>query len=273
MKIESLLINSRHILASGCIALLAACGSDVTGTGGNQPVSFSFTTRSATSAASVAAPGARGDISLGANGQLVISRIQVVLSRLELTRNDSETCVSGDTLSDNRSDDHAEGEAEGCEDVSRDPVAIDIPVDAAVHTVINVPLTPGTFTKLEARLAPAGTQATALLAAHPELAGASIRVTGTFNGTAFTFTSALRTKIEMEFNPPLVIDATTKNATVNIDVTKWFVTSTGTIIDPSTANSGGVNAALVAQNIRASFHAFEDEDKSGEDRHGSGGGH
>jgi len=268
MRYASLLKRSKNFLPLIGMATVAACGSsDLTGMA-RQAVSFSFATRTSAAAAATSVPSAsRADLVLGTNGQLVLTRIEVVLSRLELTRTDAETCVSGDTVSDNRSDDHSEGEAEGCEDVSRDPMVIDIPVDATVHTQIKVPLAAGTYTKLEARLAPA--TAAALLAAHPELAGASIRVTGTFNGTAFTFTTALRTKIEMEFNPPLVVDATTQNATVNIDVSKWFMTSSGAIIDPSTANAGGPNAATVAANIRASFHAFEDDDRSGEDRHGS----
>ena len=262
-------------ITKGCLPVagllsLAACGvsSDATGVS-RQPVSFSFTTRAASAAtAALASPAGRADLVLGTNGELVITRIQVVLNRLELTRTDAVSCVSDDSVSDDRSRDDAEAEHEGCEEVSRTPMVVDIPVDAAVHTAINVPLTAGTFTKLEARLAPSAD----LTASHPELAGASIRVTGTFNGNAFTFTTPLRTRIEMEFNPPLVIDATTQNATVNIDVSSWFKSSGGALIDPATANAGGVNAARVQSNIRASFRAFEDDDRGGDDDHGHRGG-
>lgn len=253
------------------LASLAACGasSDLTGPA-RQTVSFSFTTRAATGASAlVASPLSRSDLVLGTNGQLVVTRIQLVLNRLELTRTDAVSCVPEDSSADDRTDrSSAESEHEGCEDVSRDPMVVDIPVDAAVHTAINVPLAAGTFTKLEARVAPAASIATS----SPDLAGASIRVTGTFNGTPFTFKTALRSKIEMEFNPPLVIDATTQNATVNIDVSSWFKAADGSILDPSTANSGGINAARVSSNIRASFRAFEDDDRGGDDDHGHHGG-
>jgi hypothetical protein len=71
----------------------------------------------------------------------------------------------------------------------------------------------------------------------------------------------------MDFDPPLVIDATTKNATVAIDVRKWFLNPDGTMIDPTTATAGSMNLSQIENNIRRSFHAFEDEDEDGEDNH------
>lgn len=257
------------VVPVAALVSLAACGAsgDVTGTA-RQPVSLSFTTRAAPAASpSLSGTQSRADLVLGTNGELVLTKVQVVLSRIELTRTDAVSCVNDDSTRDDSGRDSAEAEHEGCEQVSGKPVVLDIPVDAAVHTAINVPLSAGTYTKLEARVAPAAEVTTT----NPELAGASIRVTGTFNGTAFTFTTALRRKIEMEFHPPLVVDATTKNATVNIDVSSWFKSASGAVIDPATANAGGVNADLVRSNIRASFRAFEDDDKVGDD-HGHHGG-
>lgn len=265
--------STAAFLPFAALVSIAACGAsgDLTGTA-RQPVSLSFTTRAAaTASASVASPGLRADLVLGTNGELVLTKIQLVLNRIELTRTDAVSCVSDDSTSDDSARDNAEAEHQGCEEVSRVPVVLDIPVDAAVHTALNVPLSAGTYTKLEARVSPSALVG----ASNPELAGASIRVTGTFNGTAFTFTTALRRRIEMEFSPPLVVDATTQNATVNIDVSSWFKSAGGALIDPATANAGGVNAALVQSNIRASFHAFEDDDRGGDDDHGhhSGSGH
>jgi len=259
------------VLPVGAIFSLAACGTsgDVTATA-RQPVSLSFTTRAAaTASASVSSPVSRADLVVVGNSELVISRVQLVLNRIELTRTDAVSCVSDDSSAADDASDAAESAGEGCEDVSRVPVVLDLPVDAAVHTALDVPLTAGSYTRLEARLEPDA----AAGATHPELAGASVRVTGTFNGSAFTFTTALRRKIEMEFNPPLVIDDATRNATVNIDVSSWFKSAGGEIIDPASANAGGDNEATVAANIRASFHAFEDDDKGGDEdgsRRGSG---
>jgi hypothetical protein len=71
----------------------------------------------------------------------------------------------------------------------------------------------------------------------------------------------------MEFDPPLVIDATTTNATVSLDVAKWFLDRNGNAIDPSAATAGSDALSRIEDNIRRSFHAFEDEDHSGEDDH------
>ncbi len=79
------------------------------------------------------------------------------------------------------------------------------------------------------------------------------------------FTSAVSAELEMEFNPPLVIDATTQNATVTLDVAKWFLDGSGAVIDPNTATAGSSALQTIEDNIRRSFHAFEDNDESGVD--------
>jgi hypothetical protein len=246
---------------SGVILLLAACSSDLTGTN-KKTVQISFTTN----ASSVTATGIRmsPDITVGAAGDLVLSKVQVVVDKIELNENDETSCVS--EIEEHGDDDHAEA-GEECEDVARDPVLVDIPVDDAAHTVLSVPLTPGTFRKLEAKLEPARDGATAFNTANPNLVGKSVRVEGTFKGTPFVFTSAVRSGLEMEFDPPLVIDATTTNATVSIDVAKWFLDRDGNAIDPSSATPGSEALSQIEDNIRRSFHAFEDDDHSGEDDH------
>ena len=259
-------MRSRHSFArplfyTAAILLLAACSSDLTGTN-KKNVQISFTTN----ATSVAATGIRvsPDITVGAAGDLVLSKIQVVVDKIELNENDETSCVS--EIEEHGDDDHAEA-GEECEDVARDPVLVDIPVDAAAHTVLSVPLTPGTYRKLEAKLEPARDDATAFNTTNPNLVGKSVRVEGTFKGTPFVFTSAVRSGLEMEFDPPLVIDATTTNATVSIDVAKWFLDSAGNAIDPSSATPGSDALSRIEDNIRRSFHAFEDDDHSGEDDH------
>ncbi|HEX9128486.1 MAG TPA: hypothetical protein VF850_04920 [Gemmatimonadaceae bacterium] len=245
---------------AGIVALstLAACSSDVTGTN-KQPVRLSFTTN----VTGAAATGIRvsPDLSVGAAGDLILTKVQVVIGKIELNENDATNCVAEIEAT---GDAHAHVGQE-CEDVSRDPVLVDIPVDAAVHSVINVPLAQGTYTKLEAKLEAARDNATAFNTANPNLVGKSVRVEGTFKGTPFVFTSAVSAGLEMEFNPPLVIDATTMNATVTLDVAKWFLDGSGTVIDPNTATAGTSALQTIEDNIRRSFHAFEDNDESGVD--------
>ena len=240
---------------------LAACSSDLTGNN-KQSVQLSFTTNSTSS---VAATGIRmsPDITVGANNELVLSKVQVVVDKIELNEEDNTSCVG--EIEDG-GDDHGEA-GEECEDVSRNPVLVDIPVDDAAHVVLSVPLTPGTYRKLEAKLEPARDDATAFNTANPTLVGKSVRVEGTYKGTPFVFTSAVRSGLEMEFDPPLVIDATTTNATVSIDVAKWFLDRNGNAVDPTSATAGSNALSRIEDNIRRSFHAFEDDDHSGEDDH------
>ena len=256
-------MTARHSFAkplffAGVLATLAACGSDLTGTN-KHTVQISFTTNA--SSAGAAAIRMSPDITVGPAGELVLSKVQVVLDKIELNENEDTDCVA--EIEDS-GDDHGEA-GEECEDVARDPVLIDIPVDAVTHTVLSVPLTPGTYRSLEAKLEPS--RNATFDAANPNLVGKSLRVEGTFKGTPFVFTSVLRSSLEMEFDPPLVIDATTTNATVSIDVAKWFLDRNGAAIDPSSATSGSDALSRIEDNIRRSFHAFEDDDHSGEDDH------
>lgn len=250
---------TRAVAGAAAMLVLTACGNDLT-SANRHPVQLSFTTNS-----TVAAAGNRlaADLVVGQNGDLVLHRVQLVFGKIELDRTGDAECVAEVEDAD---DDHAHI-GEECEDVSRDPIMVDVPVDDALHPAINVPLTAGTYSELEAKLEPARDRSTAFNAANPTLVGKSVRVEGTFKGAPFVFTSSVRSNLEMDFDPPLVIDETTKNATISIDVSKWFLDGAGAVIDPSGVTDGSPNQQLIENNIRRSFHAFEDDDERGEDHH------
>ena len=250
---------TRPLAGIAALITLAACSSDLTG-GNRHPVQLSFTTNATVTGA---ANRVAADLIAGPAGELVLQRVQLVFRKIELDRVGTANCV-GDADSD---DDDRPNMGEECEDVSRDPLLVDVPVDDALHPVINIPLAAGTFSELEAKLAPAKDKSTDFNTANPNLVGKSVRVEGTFKGTPFVFTSRVRAKLEMEFDPPLVIDATTKNATVAINVRNWFLFSNGDVIDPITAAPGSFNLQRIENNIRRSFHAFEDDHERGEDHH------
>jgi hypothetical protein len=112
------------------------------------------------------------------------------------------------------------------------------------------------------------------LTKNPGFAGISVKVTGVFtdaNGTHdFTFTSEADAEIEAAFQPPVAVGAGTSNLTISLDITSWFKDATGAVIDPTNA----ANAAAIEQNIRRSFHAFEDDNHDGaDDNQEQGGGH
>ena len=256
---------TKPLAGLAAVTILASCSSDLTGSNRHN-VQLSFTTK--TTVANSAANGIAADLVVGDNDELVLQKVQLVFGKLELDRSGTADCVGEiDDDNDEHGDDDHGNINDDCEEVELDPLLVDVPVDDALHPVINVPLPEGTFEELEAKLEPARDRFTAFNAANPNLVGKSVRVEGTFKGTPFVFTSSVRANLEMDFDPALVIDATTKNATVAIDVRKWFVMSDGSVIDPTTATPGSLNLLQIENNIRRSFHAFEDDDERGEDHH------
>ena len=252
------------ILATG----IAACSSDVTGSN-LHPVKLSVTSSVLSAPASGSA--FRSNLAVGTAGNFTITKVQLVMDKIELNEGESTNCVDEIEASGN---DHAAIGAE-CDDVSRDPVLVDVPVDGTLLATLNVPLAAGSYTKLEAKLEPALDNATVFNAANTNLVGKSVRVEGTCTTCAtpgaFVFTSSVSAGLEMSFNPPLVIDAITTNATVSIDISKWFLDSSQNVIDPTTATPGSAALQQIEDNIRRSFHAFEDDHESGIDDHSGHG--
>jgi hypothetical protein len=252
---------------AAALAATACASSDLAGNN-LQTVSVSFTAASAAGAASVI-DGSASVVSSTPAVVPAISKVQLVLTKMEFARTDDAACVDDE---DDEDDDHVTSSSSTppvsheCEHVSRDPVLVDMPVDGTLKTQLSVPLAAGTYKQIEAKLEPVSSKnstGAAFLAAHPDFAGISVRVDGTFNGAPFTYKTGLRAGIHMKFNPPLVIDATTKNATISVDVSKWFVTGSGAVIDPTKATPGTSAARTVESNIRTSFRAFEDNHHHG----------
>lgn len=266
MRRTSNTIASAVSLAA-CLTV-AACGdSTAPAAGPSQPVSVSFTTAPTASSGSASASLA---VSLGADA-LVVQRVQLVLARVELERAGG-SCTSAEAAGDDSG--HADDDG-ACAELELAPSVADVPVDGTTATALSVAIPAGSYAGFEAKVRPVetsgrrGAGSSAFLAAHPELAGVSVRVQGTFNGRAFTYTGAPQAGIESRFSPALVVDeagaASGRNITVHADVAAWFRSPSGAVVDPASANAGGPNAGLVADNIRRSFRAFRDDDRNGHD--------
>jgi len=279
--------KTRSILVTlGTIAGLAACAADSTapGAAGRQSMTVSFTT-AASSGASASRLGldglSRSITDTSGKDVMVITKAELVLARLELERADA-TCTSEEAAGDDDdhgSGEHHDGDDDKCAELELAPTAVSLPLDSSVTTALNVTVAPGTYSALEAKVRPIetnkghfGAGTAAFIAAHPELVGVSVRVEGTFNGKAFTFTGSPRAELEIKFDSALVIADSAANITMHIDVAKWFKTNSGALIDPATALDGRSNANLVARNIRESIHAFRDDDCDGHDDHDRHGG-
>lgn len=248
-------MNGSRLILYGVTALslgaVSAC-SDATGSR-RVPLSLSFATKSFGAKPNVMSPsGFKADLVVGTPGDLVLTKAQVVVDGIELSHNDGPNC-------------EGTGEFE-CEDFDQSPQLVDIPLTSGVKTQLTVPVPEGTYERLDAHIqVPESGDASvaAFLAAHPEFAGKSVRVEGTYKGTPFVYTAPIDAQLELKFNPPLVVSSTSKNITVDVDVASWFKNSTGLALDPADP----ANAATIAANIRRSFNVFEDDNEDGESDH------
>jgi hypothetical protein len=259
------LFQSSSILVA--CATLAACA-DSTNPAGKIPMSVSFTSGSSAGASLSSSPATStpGTATSGTD-VLVVTKAQLVVARMELQRSGA-SCGSTAVAGDDDVDEHE------CAELTVAPSVVDLPVNGTVASALSVTIPAGTYSALEAKIRPVhgdgdrGRGASAFLKANPDLAGVSVRVTGTFNGKEFTYTGSPRAEFETAFEPALTVDAAPVNLTINTDLSIWFKSQSGALIDPSTANAGGANVNTVANNIRRSFRAFRDDDHDGhEDRH------
>jgi len=247
----------RSTLVLGAALLWMACSD---GTGPGQPgVSLSFTTRSA---AAAPAPGffasVMADTLTDGQNEIIIDRVEIVLREIELKRVESADCDSSSSSDDS------------CEEFEGGPLLLDVPLNGAVETVIAIDVPPAVYDEIEFEIHKVSNddpEDADFRAQHPDMVGKSIRVTGTYNGEAFTYETDLDVEQEHDLIPPLEVTAsgTPTNVTVLLDVSVWFADGSGNLVDPRSANEGGVNEGLVKENIKQSVEAFEDHDRDGHD--------
>src|SRR5947208_10613903 len=241
---------------------LAACSN--TGT-----VGFALTSRQAAvpapgasfssvaSAASVAAAGDSTVIALG-NDTVIVRSAQLVLRKVELKRSDVASC------------DAIEGNGD-CEEFETGATLGSLPLGSAlIAQQVSVAVPPGTFSGLEFEIhKPSSSEDAAFIAANPDFATISIRVTGTYSQagarSAFTFTSDVNQSQESALVPPVTVsDGQSLTVTLRPDLSGWFLNGAKTaLVDPASANKGQPNETLVANNIQTSLKAFEDDNHDG----------
>ena len=259
--------------------LLASACQDSTAVGARQPLSVSFVTATSAAGASLsrsAAPGAAFDVTPAAGATPVITKVQIALSKIELGQSTATCTAMPDSTTTATSNEDHEGD-DDCEELELDPMLVELSPDTSVvKSVLNATVPAGTYTSFQAVIGPvrvgdedhSAAGRNAFLTAHPEFAGKSVRIEGTYNGQTFVFESALRGEIESDFATPLVVGADGLNVTVSLDMAQWFKAADGTVIDPATAGAGTLNHEIVSRNIRRSFRVFEDDDHDGHDDHG-----
>ncbi len=175
----------------------------------------------------------------GSNGTLRLTGVYLIAAEFELDRLDDDDC---DLLEDQLEDD-------GCEEFEAPPFFVDLPLDNAQVTVAAGMITPDTYKELDFEIEdlgdddfPAGV-AEALLAEvrndFPDWPSrASMAFVGEFETTSgdlrsFTKYAQAEIEIEMDFNPPITIDAGSADITVTIDPSEWLKAADGSVLDLS----------------------------------------
>lgn len=245
---------------------LAACddsGTQLTGPGGSTgggDISLSIAVPAAGAASMSISGGALFDIVQNdGSSELVIERVAMVLREIELERQFDDDC-----------DDHVSGEDDDCEEFSTGPMILELPMDGSVDQLVTIDNVPAdTYDEIEFRIhKPEDDTAEDLefIGNNPDFDRVSIRVEGTFDREPFVYVTDLNEDQEYALVPPLVVgeDSGPLNMTLSIDVTTWFATSVGTLVDPRSANKGGENEDIVEDNIERSIDLFEDNDRDGD---------
>ena len=259
-------LNSLTTAVSGLFLVLTSACSNASGPNTKQ-LSLSFSNRPVAAPSIMPSNGTSLLTQVDPGGNtLVITKAQVVLSKIELASTTTAVCTD-----DNMSD------ALQCEELKADPTVVDLPTDpTAVQTSLVSTVPPGTYTDFEGKVrvvqsADAG--GAAFLAANPTFTGVSVHVEGTYtpsggSPTNFSYNGTANAELELAFSTPLVVDGSNPmNITVNVDLGAWFMDGSGSLVDPATAGTGGANESMVARNIHQSFEAFEDENHDGHDDH------
>jgi hypothetical protein len=114
--------------------------------------------------------------------RLVITSAEVVMRKIELKR--AGVSMACDSVPNEHS----------CEEFTIGAMLVNLPLAAGAEQAISVPVDSGTYTKVEFKIHKPGSDSVdqAFFTLNPTWpANTSIRVTGTFNGTPFTYTSSL----------------------------------------------------------------------------------
>lgn len=203
---------------------------------------------------------------------LVLDSAAVVLRKVKL-EGENGLCVDdddeiGDSIVAAADSGHA-GDDDACEvEIRLGPMLVELPLNGGVAHQFTASVDTGTYDEVKFQIhVPSGSNDAAFLLAHPEYEGVSIRVVGTYNGTPFVFTTGVTDVQQVDLDPPLVVTEGTASFTLMIDLSGWFRTGAGKLVDPATALGDGANATLVHQNIIRSIHGFGDEDHDGHDDH------
>lgn len=222
-------------------------------------------------------PGTTPTITITANGTrierdgdvLLVSKAQLVVRNVKL-KSASAVCADDSDDESSSSSSSSRKDDDDCVAIRVGPYLVDVPVNGADGARVTVNVPAGTYSSIRLWLHKVTSSDSANLAfrqANPDFRDISLRLEGTFNGTPFIFVNDVNAKLTVPLATPLVVGTGGDNVTVTIDLSTWFLRSSGGLYSPAAANTSGQIRAQVQNNIRGAFRAFKDQDKDGrEDR-------
>ena len=194
-------------------------------------------------------------VTLG-HDSVIVRRVQLILKEIQLAPKGGGEC-------------DPEEDEDQCAPLEPGPVLMRLPLGNAAESMLTTRAPADTYIVFHfAIYKPIASQDGAFLAAHPDFAGTSIRVEGSFSRSgkrgAFVYTSDFNEQEETGLLPALIVPSgATANLTLRMDLATWFLNADKTaLIDPSTANPGRPNQHLVKDNIRTSVAAFRDDERT-----------
>lgn len=242
-------LGARSVFAVGgfaAVLAVAACsGSSDTAPGSASHVAF--TANSTLGANATTVPVTNGGHTLD------LTQATLSISRIELKRALATTCSDDGAAHDDGGADTVHTEVEDCAELRVGPTTVDLPLTGGMVTLPADALPAGTFRELELRLS-------------------QVELKGTFDSQAFDVMLPVDVHGELEFSTPLdVVGGSPTSITINVPVADWLTNPDGSLIDPRTIATNSTLLDQVRSRIRASLHAFEDENHDGHDDHGEPG--
>jgi len=231
----------------GLLALVAvsalACR-DRSSRGGE--VTLHVATRVAADSDRTHAPGDSVVVVRGADS-LVIREAAIVLRETVLQRARYQECE--------------EEEGEDCAVLRAGVMRVALPLGDEAPRLVTVPVPLDTYSTLQFEIyRPDVRLDSVFLADHPRLAGASLRVEGTFSRAGarhpFAYASAFNEVQEVLLDGPLPVSPGSRRAvTLRVDVASWFLTADGaSLIDPAAVTPDGDAEIQIRDNVRLSLH-------------------
>lgn len=195
---------------------------------------------------------------------ILITKAQFVVRNVSL-RSALATCADdddiGSSLRASSSDDD-----DDCPTLRVGPFLVDMSVTGPGDARVAVPVPAGTYSSLSLRLHKVTSNDSsdaAFRRANPDFRDISVRLEGTYNGTAFVFVNDVNAKMTVPLPEPLTIGTGGSDVTVSVDVSSWFLRPQGGLYPPASANVPGAVRAAVQNNIKSAFRAFRDRNRDG----------